>query len=243
MRKPKGLSYSPITTREQALKFLKVWPAYIAANQFDAIHDAVIALDDFLDLDVMPFLMACIKCPDGIVQIAAISEMREKIEHSSYPGEVKILLELAQSSEPNFVVRGAALESLGRIAHVLHLPSVLPILLSILRNSSENRSLRLSAYMGLIRLAGKESDDPKYYIWRFKFERPVEEQVDWKWIEELETQNGQRAKKPGKQVGKSNDQQLKLSIESNVQISKRNVAPKRKLSKKTPPRTNKKKSK
>jgi len=176
-----------IMNEEDARRFLKKWPDLINSvdSQVRAIlSDALQVLEDYHQLDVVAFYLACLNHSDDLVRLAALHALTSRLERIKGSSEEIVAVFRVLNNDTNPIIRGGAAWCLGKIAHVNDIPGALSSLLTIVDNRNEHNRVRLDAYKGIIYLLNREGD-PKYHPFNIRFDQPVDEQVDWNWIEEL----------------------------------------------------------
>jgi hypothetical protein len=183
-----------LTSKAQARSFLKHWEQYLRDKKYGVIYDAIIALKRvYPDLDSLSFLIACASCSDSPIQLTALSALGDSLLHDPNPIGIKALFS-AFRNETNPLVRGAALNSLGYVAHTHKIPRVKPLLLALINDRTESSKLRLNAYLGLIQLTGKTFYNSQFSDWKLSYDEPLDGQIDWEWIKELESPKRKKKK-------------------------------------------------
>jgi hypothetical protein len=136
------------------------------------------------ELDTFMFYLECLKHPDKIIRLEALSTIKQRLETRYYSESLPVLFKLVET-ETNSSIRGLAINTIGSLAGMHKILGPIPFLLSVLHNNKEVNSVRVEAYKALIYAANKEGDE-KYYPFDMQPDIPVEEQIDWDWVKSLD---------------------------------------------------------
>lgn len=179
----------PIDSEEKMIKFLEQWQELIKINKEPFVAFVVNALDQaesYLELETIPFIIACLEHPRIIVRIAAVEALADVSHHKKSDEGIEVLLKLLASD--SFDNRNSVAGGLGYIASEYQAQKIIPILLAVIKNSEEDHIVRKAAYKGTLFAALSEERYEEIFPpfdWGADY-YPAKEKFDWEAIEEIE---------------------------------------------------------
>jgi HEAT repeat protein len=173
----------PELSLETISEILADWEVKSRELDWLQLRQVITTLEEHIDLEATAFLLESLHHPEGFVRLAAIDALTTHAKKRLTP-EVTRALETALRADEDEFVRSSAAMHLGLLAYLHPLPEVVPLLLAIVKDSQANERVRLGAYRGVIH-AAKIDRWPRISVVQLTDKRPLAEQIDWPWLEEV----------------------------------------------------------
>ena len=174
--------------------FLKRWTDYIESDHPRDTTEIIKALS-FLGTsprsDSRSFIVASLSHPDASVRLTALYTMGSLINMGERY-EDSVYLYDALENETNEVVLGSALAALGHVGHHHDTQKIMSVLLTWVLDQGRGEHARRGAYKGIIYCMCREGH-PDFHTFDIDPNAPIEDQIDWQWIDELVDQFGAQA--------------------------------------------------